>query len=58
MVDLVFPSNKRPEKARLNRFLRIPLVSAAMIKAFFGGNVCNINNEIKAYKLDQNRSKL
>lgn len=58
MVDLVFPSNKRPEKARLNRFLRIPLVSAAMIKAFFGGNVCNINNEIKTYKLDQNRSKL
>ena len=56
MVDLVFPSNKRPEKARLNRFLRIPLVSAAMIKAFFGGNVFNINNEIKAYKLEIGRA--
>lgn len=49
MANLISPQNKYPEKARLNRFLRIPLISFAMVKAFFGGNVCQVNDLIKLF---------
>lgn len=57
MIDLVSHGNKYPEIARLNRFLRIPLISAAMLKAMFGGNICKINDEFKKYHFEENRNK-
>ena len=57
MFNLIYPSNRFPEKARLNRLLRIPLITLALLKASLGGNVCNINNEIKAFGLDKIKSK-
>lgn len=53
-MQIYFPENEIPEKARLNRFLRFPIITEALIKTLFGKNVFDINNEINKYDFDTN----
>ena len=53
-MQIYFPENEIPEKARLNRFLRFPIITEALIKTLFGKNIFDINNEIHKYDFDTN----
>lgn len=57
MANLYTPYNRRPEQARLNRFLRIPMITAAMIKAALGGNVCKINDVFPLFHFEDDLNK-
>lgn len=55
-MELTFSENKIPEKARLNRFLRIPIICIALIRVFLGANPYDVNGAIENYQFDIDKS--
>lgn len=55
-MTIINQGNNIPEKARLNRFLRIPIISAALIKTLFGGNLQGVDEIIKSFNFDIDKS--
>lgn len=45
-MKIYFPENELPEKARLDRKLRAPIIMLALTKALFGRNVLGVNDKI------------
>ena len=55
-MDLIFPENKIPEKARLNRFARHPIIFGALVKTLFGANPFDVNDAIEHYDFGIDKS--
>lgn len=55
-MELTFPENKIPEKARLNRFVRVPIITFALVKTVFGDNPFDVNSAIEQYNFDIDKS--
>ena len=48
-MAIYFPENRIPEKARENRFARIPIISLALLKTLLGKNVMGVNDAIDCF---------
>lgn len=48
-MAIYFPENRIPEKARVNRFARIPIISFALLKTLLGKNVMGVNDAIDGF---------
>ena len=55
-MELTFSENKIPEKARLNRFVRVPIITFALVKTVFGDNPFDVNSAIEQYNFDIDKS--
>lgn len=55
-MELKFAENKIPEKSRLNRYARAPIIASALVKTFFGNNTFDVNQAIEQYHFDIDKS--
>lgn len=55
-MEIKFAENEIPEKARLNRFTRVPIITSALVKTIFGDNPFDVNKAIEQYNFDIDKS--